>query len=158
MKRKVFIILAVLCAAVCSCDKISGSSDKGGGETVIIDPAIIGTWEIIKYGAIEQGQTQEGRICDNRSEILSSYHKFDFNGNAIMKLSFGNPEEIIEVDFYYDSTYKTLLFGDSGYADVETLNGTDLIFTSDSFMPLGWYEDATVKNVRVYCKKMQQSN
>ena len=155
MKRMVFIFIAAICLCVCSCEKIKGSNG-GGQETVIIDPAIVGTWEIVKYGALEQGKTEETKICDSKSEILETYHRFTFNSTGILNLWFGNPETNIDVDFYYDSSFHALLFGDTGAADVEKLDGTDFIFTCNSFMPISWYENDSIKEARVYCKKVQQ--
>lgn len=155
MKRiLLFVLIASFTALLCSCEKDKTSGGGGGGIPVVVDPAITGTWDVVKF----EGLDKNGAVikeCTDANTIKATYHRFTFGSDSIMRLWYGEKQQLLEVDFFYDSFVQVLWFGESGFAEIDTLDETDFIFTSDSFLPNDWYQETSnVKEARVYCKKV----
>lgn len=120
----------------------------------IVDPAIVATWEIKKFEALDK-YGEKIKETEDPSVIAATYHKFQFTQDKVMKMWFSNESQTIDVDFYYDNIYGTLLFADSGYAETVVLNDTSFVFTCNSFYPLDWYEDRSVDCAKVFCRKAE---
>jgi len=152
-----YIVLFVSTITMFSCDKISGS---GGSDTptVITDPLLIGTWNVVKYEALDKSfaviKTETGS-----GTINATYYKFVFDENGRMQCWYNLAAgQCISTSYSYLSLYGDLLFGDTGQASVTTLNETSLVFESTSFAPNDWYEDTNILTFRVTCTKQAAQN
>lgn len=161
-------VLLCVMLSLASCGKSSVNwSGKGSdaGETTIVDPAILATWEVVKYEAFNR-QSILIKSTENSDEIRSGYWKFRFanDSESLMEIWYGPSlaTPSMSVWFAYDNGSKLLYFGDYGQADIRTINDSDLVFDSNSFGPAAWFENvegnADISFVRATCRKVQEAS
>lgn len=152
MKKAFFISIAILSAylSLVSCNK---SSSGSGDIPVYTDPLLVATWNVVKYEALDKnGDVLETE--ETGSIIAATYYKFVFDGSGLMQCWFSvSAGQCITTMYSYFSEYGSLLFGDTGVGYVSTLNDTSLVFESEAFAPVEWYEKPGISTFRVTCTK-----
>ena len=157
MKRHLISALAVL-AIMCGCESGIGYSsyDSTDSNFVLGDNNLVGVWDIVKYEALSRSG-ESLKETSNSGEISATYRKFAMTADLQMSIWYGSYETaVMTVGFGYDSSMKILMYGDTGYADVEVLTKDSLVFVGQNFAPLEWYDNASIYSVRTTCVKEQE--
>ena len=157
MKRHLISALAVL-TILCGCESGKGSAsyDSTDSNFVLGDNNLVGVWDIVKYEALNRNG-ESLKETSNSGEISATYRKFAMTADLKMSIWYGAYEDaVMEVGFGYDSSSKMLMYGDTGFSDVEVLTKDSLVFVGQNFAPLEWYQDASIYSVRTTCIKEKE--
>ena len=152
------ICIAALCCAVQSCETSTiGSSSSGswGSESTVVttDSNILGTWDIVKYEALNAREEVIKTVTD-LSVIKGTYWRFVMAGSGDIAMWWGAyTSPAVTTKFSYNGAARFFYYGDYGCADVESLTKTSFVFLSTDFFPAGWDEDSAISLVRVTCAK-----
>ena len=155
MKKFIFGIMFLIAASFAvSCVEDSGGSS--GNTYFLSDTRLVGKWIVKSYDAYNN-ENKLVNTTDDESFIKTGYWRIDMEADCSMFLWYSDySQAAVITDFYYDDIMQVLYFGETGEAEVTTLNDSVLVFNSINLMPAEWYEKVYTGEyhyVTATCKK-----
>lgn len=135
----IFFLIAASFTVSCVEDDPGSSSGKN---YMLSDTRLVGNWIVDRYDAYNSEKQLVNSTTD-LTFIKTGYWRIDMTADCSMFLWYGDySQAAVITDFYYDDVMKVLYFGETGEAEVTTLNDSVLVFNSINLMPAEWFEKA----------------
>lgn len=161
MKNSILGLMLLIAAALAVSCVEDGPGKSSGNNYMLTDTRLVGNWIVNRYDAYNV----EKKLVDTTTDmtfIKTGYWRIDMTADCSMFLWYGDyAQAAVITDFYYDDVMQVLYFGETGQAEVTTLNDSVLVFNSVNLMPAAWFEKAYTgeyRYVTTTLKKEKQSN